>query len=338
MILGFVKLIPTGSFVFTDRFFTTPRVASYVRDVYNCYITGTLMKSTKGVDKDIQFKKSKTVGRGFFKWSQDTVSKIIQVCWLDRNPVLMLSSMISACVVGGLQRLTYSKESGYKRQDMQCPEMAREYNQEGMGWGDSNDRMKLARRTSCEMNLVSKRWDWRLFWGLMDVAITNAFVLYTFFHKTTTHSQFFFELAFEWFKVAKNGGRELPQKRRLSTRQSSNGDDTVSEECGEEGDAEAVPKTSAAEHQRRRFKGKYKRACYVCLKLRCNVKIGKNVKKETGAERENFPRPNSGCKTCNVALCMEGACWRVFHTQFVGCSQPYNKNYWESSDDQRMSD
>ena len=104
------------------------------------------------------------------------------------------------CVVGGLQRLTYSKESGYKRQDMQCPEMAREYNQEGMGGGDSNDRMKLARRTSCEMNLVSKRWDWRLFWGLMDIAITNAFVLYTFFHKTTTHSQFFFELAFAWFK------------------------------------------------------------------------------------------------------------------------------------------
>ena len=74
------------------------------------------------------------------------------------------------------------------------------YNQEEMGGGDSNDRMKLARRTSCEMNLVSKRWDWSLFWGLMGIAITNAFVLYTFFHKTTAHSHFFFELAFEWFK------------------------------------------------------------------------------------------------------------------------------------------
>ena len=71
--------------------------------------------------------------------------------------------------VGGLQRLTWSRDKGYHRQDMQCPEMAREYNQEGMGGGDSNDRMKLARRTSCEMNLVSKRWDWRLFWGLMDI-------------------------------------------------------------------------------------------------------------------------------------------------------------------------
>ena len=44
------------------------------------------MKNTKGVDKDIQFKKSKKTARGFFTWSQDTVSKIIQVCWLDRNP------------------------------------------------------------------------------------------------------------------------------------------------------------------------------------------------------------------------------------------------------------
>jgi hypothetical protein len=41
----------------------------------------------------------------------------------------------------------------------------------------------------------------------MDIAVTNSFILYTFFHKNTTHSQFFFELAFEWFKVAKNGGR-----------------------------------------------------------------------------------------------------------------------------------
>ena len=221
---------------------------------------------------------------------------------------------------------------------MQCPEMAREYNQEGMGGGDSNDRMKLARRTSCEMNLVSKRWDWRLFWGLMDIAITNSFILYSFFHKNTTHSQFFFELAFEWFKVAKNGGRELPQKRRLSTRQSSNGDDTVSSECGEEQEGEALPKTSSAEHMRRRFKGKYKRACYVCLKLRCNVKIGKNLKKDSGVERENFPRPNSGCKQYNVALCNEGACWRVLHTQFVGCSQPYSMKYWESSGGEQMSD
>ena len=82
-----------------------------------------------------------------------------------------MSTMISACIVGGLSRLTWSAEKGYTREDMQCPEMAREYNQEGMGGGDSNDRMKLNKRTSCEMNLISRRWDWRLFWGIMDIAL-----------------------------------------------------------------------------------------------------------------------------------------------------------------------
>ena len=66
VILGFVKFIPSGSFIFTDRFFTTPRVASYLRDVYSCYLTGTLMKNVKGLDKENLFKKSKNIARGFF--------------------------------------------------------------------------------------------------------------------------------------------------------------------------------------------------------------------------------------------------------------------------------
>ena len=235
VILAFVKLIPAGSFIFTDRFFTTPRVGAYIRDIYDCYLTGTLMKNTKGVDKENIFKKSKRVGRGFFQWSFDHVSKVIQCCWLDRGPVLVMSTMMSACIVGGLSRLTWSAATGYKRQDMQCPEMAREYNQEGMGGGDSNDRMKLNKRTSCEMNLLSKRWDWRLFWGIMDIAITNAFILYLFFHPTMTHQQFFREVATDFFLCAKTDSRGPAPTARASTRQKSGG-----EETGDEGDVEEI--------------------------------------------------------------------------------------------------
>ena len=112
VILAFAKLIPAGSFIFTDRFFTTPRVGAYLRDIYDVYLTGTLMKNTKGVDKDIMFKKSRKFGRGFFKWSFDHVAKVIQCCWLDRGPVLFMSTMISACIVGGLSRLTWSADKG----------------------------------------------------------------------------------------------------------------------------------------------------------------------------------------------------------------------------------
>jgi len=312
VILAFVKFIPAGSFIFTDRFFTTPRVAAYLRDIYSCYLTGTLMKNTKGVDKENIFKKSRHVARGFFKWSYDTVSKIIQVCWLDRNPVLMLSSMISAMKVGGLQRLTWNSEKGYHRKDMQCPEMAREYNQEGMGGGDSNDRMKLARRTSCELNLVSKRWDWRLFWGLMDIAITNAFILYSFFHPRITHSQFFFDVANDFFLYAKKGGR-VGSKRRLSRRRGkSDSEESDQQNTKEEVEEGAVP---TGTHKRVHFKGTYKRSCFVCLNKRQNYTVGKNPKKDTGKRRENFPRSHSGCKECNVALCNTPECWRIMHTE-----------------------
>ena len=96
---------------------------------------------------------------------------------------------------------------------------------------------------------------------------------------------------------------------------------------GDDMHVEPLPADSAAEHVRRRFKGKYKRAYYVCLKVRTNLRFGKNPKKDTGADRENFPRPNSGCKRCNVALCHNQDCWRIFHTQFQGASQPYSMKY-----------
>ena len=207
--------------------------------------------------------------------------------------------------------------------------MAREYNQEGMGGGDSNDRMKLARRTSCEMNLVSKRWDWRLFWGLMDIAITNAFILYLFYHPRITHSDFFFDLANDFFLYAKKGGR-VGSKRRLSRRRGkSSSDESDEEEKTETVDDTPVPQTT---HKRVHFQGTYKRSCFVCLNKRKNFTIGANPKKDTGKRRENFLRSHSGCKECNVALCEGPDCWRVMHAEYVGCRQSYSMKYWMDSD------
>ena len=329
VILAFAKLIPAGSFIFTDRFFTTPRVGAYLRDIYDVYLTGTLMKNTKGVDKDIMFKKSRKFGRGFFKWSFDHVAKVIQCCWLDRGPVLFMSTMISACIVGGLSRLTWSAEKGYRREDMQCPEMAREYNQEGMGGGDSNDRMKLNKRTSCEMNLFSKRWDWRLFWGIMDIAITNAFILYLFFHPSTTHQDFFRSVANEFFIIAKKDLRGPVASQRASTRNNSSGDGS-----GEDADIEEVQAVHPASvHKRYHFKGRYKRACYVCMQKRNITSISERPRKCSGTVRENLKRPHSGCKFCNVALCEGPSCWKTFHEEYPGVRQNFSMDFWESSDD-----
>ena len=212
---------------------------------------------------------------------------------------------------------------------MQCPEMAREYNQEGMGGGDSNDRMKLNKRTSCEMNLISKRWDWRLFWGIMDIAITNAFILYLFFHPTTTHQDFFKSVANEFFIIAKKDLRGPVASLRASTRNNSSGDGSA-----EDADIEEVQAvTPASVHKRYHFKGRYKRACYVCMQKRNITSISERPRKCSGTVRENLKRPHSGCKFCNVALCEGPSCWKTFHEEYQGVRQNFSMDFWESSDD-----
>ena len=338
VILGFTRWIPTGSFVFTDRFFTTPRVAAYLRDLYNIFLTGTLMKNVKGLDKDIVFKKTKNIARGFYKWSYDSVCKVIQVCWLDRNPVLMLSSMLSALPVSGLKRLTWSQEKGYAKQDMQAPEMTREYNKDGMGGGDLCDRMKLARRTSCELNLVSNRWDWRLFWGLWDIAVVNCFIIFLFFHPTCTHAQFFLEVANGFYFYGKKGAGG-DKRKRTSPRTASELDLshlTLVSDADDESDVK-VPDVTPLRHVRRRFKGSYKRSCFVCLKLDRNKTQGKKAK-ESGDLRWNYPRSYSGCKTCNVALCVGGDCWTVHHRDYLHCRQNWPMKYWDNTDAENNSD
>ena len=240
-----------------------------------------------------------------------------------------MSTMISACIVGGLTRLTWSSQKGYTREDMQCPEMAREYNQEGMGGGDSNDRMKLNKRTSCEMNLISRRWDWRLFWGIMDIALTNAFILYLFFHPSVTHQEFFREVATQFFWCAKKDLRGPETTVRTSKRQTS-----ADEESGDEADIEELPVAlPASVPKRRHFKGTYKRACYVCMSRRNINSLAKNPRKCSGTVRENLKRSHTGCKFCNVALCAGPDCWKVFHEEFQGVRQENPMTFWQTTDE-----
>ena len=128
VVLAFLRCIPKGSFVFTDRFFTTPMLAAYMYIVCGIYLTGTVMKNKLGVDTSLLMKQSSKLARGFFKWSVDFQNHVAQVCWFDRSIVFLCSSIHAIRSTVGVMRLTWSEEEGYVTKPMQAPEMALEYN------------------------------------------------------------------------------------------------------------------------------------------------------------------------------------------------------------------
>jgi hypothetical protein len=147
VVMNFASVLPPQSHIFTDRFFTTPRLCSYLKTNKNQTLTGTLMRNKPGVDKSILFKKSKKTPRGFYKWSVDhNNNRLTQVCWMDRSPVSLLSSSDfgpDRCSEG-ISRLTLDDRGIYKRKPMRAPFIAQLYNL-FMGGTDRYDRLKLNR-------------------------------------------------------------------------------------------------------------------------------------------------------------------------------------------------
>ena len=76
-----------GCFFTIDRNFMTPKLAVYMKKERRQYVTGTMKRNTKYIDKEILFKKSVHMPRGFYNWSEDEVNGVTQCCWMDREAV-----------------------------------------------------------------------------------------------------------------------------------------------------------------------------------------------------------------------------------------------------------
>ena len=80
-------------------------VATYLKKVHHKYLTGTVTSNRAGVDKFLQFTMKKGIPRGFYKWSEDEHNGVVQVTWVDRKPVQLLSTAHGA-FHSGVLRLT----------------------------------------------------------------------------------------------------------------------------------------------------------------------------------------------------------------------------------------
>ena len=163
--------------------------------------------------------------------------------------------------------------------------------------------------------MLSNRWYDRLFWGLIDMAITNSFIIYSHMHPGIEHSEFFQMLAQELFYIGK--GMELPPLRRSAHVSTSITPTTpVTPTVG----------PSVPVHVPGNFIAKYKRNCFYCMKKN-NFVLGtardKDLENPSESQRRReYPRCRTGCKSCNVALCNNNICWVKYHEEFNGIPDP----------------
>jgi hypothetical protein len=170
---------------------------------------------------------------------------------------------------------------------------------------------QMHRFTSTQMSLFSHSWRWRLFWGLIDTALVNTFVLFRLREPKLTHAVFFKTLCEQLFEEACKPSSQSGSSR-CSTRSQTSPVPAASAAA-----PSPAPEEVSTAHQPGNFKGVYKRSCYACIQ-EGNFKVAK-ARSDTGSGRKEYPKSYSGCVTCNVALCNnKGVCWANYHEKYCG--------------------
>jgi hypothetical protein len=182
------------------------------------------------------------------------------------------------------------------------------------------------RKTCCALRHIAKNWSMRLFWSLLDMAHTNAFIIYRRFHPKVSHAAFFRMLAREMFYFAK--GLQVPEKR--VTRAHTKSPARISL-CSDTDENSATESENDLSHHGQCIQSKlvagYRRPCYACVR---GGTFSEGTKRKTNDYvRKVYPRTSFGCKSCNVPLCTAGGCWQVYHQMYFGEQDKYTTGKWE---------
>jgi hypothetical protein len=219
--------------------------------------------------------------------ANETVQTLIQgrlraVTWVDKSCVALIStgSSLSPVFVKRKNRL------GAKI-NINCPQLVRDYN-DYMGGVDQHDSLRCGTYNT-EKTLIFHKWWLKLFFGLVNIAITNAYVIFRLFKhqkkKSTTqlHFRFLNMLQIELFKRGSSAfALNQSRKRRRKSGPSAKVAPVVVI------DGEHVSAYSKTDPGRKDGKRRLSRLCRVCKKK----------------------RTNRGCSVCNIYVCLAPGCWR----------------------------
>jgi hypothetical protein len=161
-----------GHVIFLDRGFTSPALVHWLKKEGHG-ASGTVVSNRKGFPKDLKLGKKEPQGTMMAKVS--ITHEMLAVVWKDKKDVTFLTNCHQ-----GLDGET-ERQVGSERLTVTCPEVAREYNKNKAGV-DLFDKLCLSDNMSTEREIVSHKWWVRLFWGLSDAALANAYIIWKHYH------------------------------------------------------------------------------------------------------------------------------------------------------------
>lgn len=160
---------PSQSTVYFDNFFTSIQLLSYLYEQKGLRSLGTLRSNrlrSCPIDDDKTLIKR---GRGSFDYSTNN-NDVIVVKWADNKCVTLASTASGVEPVATVLR--YDKIEKKKVQ-VQCPQIVKQYNEHMGGVDLSNMFIELYRTPT-----KAKRWYLPIFGYIIDVAVSNAWILY----------------------------------------------------------------------------------------------------------------------------------------------------------------
>ena len=262
-----------GHHVYMDNFYTSPALFSDLHHL-GFGACGTVRSDRRGLPAELKGKMKKGEVESF-----SLTDFMMALKWMDKRQVNMLSTIHDDSMVTELRR---SRHAPGGREDIRKPSVIEEYNKY-MGGVDKGDQLLsyygFTHRTV--------KWWRRAFFHLLDVAIVNAYILYTISPHTghrLNHEHFRIELAKELLADTAVGPsqlrtpgphpRPLPPHARLTERHfPGRTDDT------------AAGRQSQPD-------------CIVCSR-----------KKGRGRKTTTFK-----CKQCDLPMCVT-PCFELYHTK-----------------------
>ena len=304
-----------------------------------------MKRNTKYIDKSLLFKKSISVPRGFYNWSEDTELGVTQVCWMDREAVPMCFGGFGARLCG-TDRLTSQPGRGevvvpgekkkVKSKRMKAPHMSLVYN--GTMWTvDIDDFQALNDGTSWERGCRSRVWWYIGFMGLQDRAAVNTYITFKGRMKLKyyRHSTFNQNLMTQLFHIAR---KQLPINDLSAAKLIEEYDYSILWPCAPPSFHTPLPveEVVAGKEDPLIFPGHRQgelldqRACFLCKK-EGRFKLGSARKDKTrkNPNRYLYPKTKYGCETCNVPLCKKRPCWSEYHKgEYAGQHEFMDRVNW----------
>ena len=296
VVLNLMGQLPTEPkrVVFCDRFFTSVSLCREANDVGH-YVVGTIMANRVNECKEVILPRNSKAQRGTTQFAIHKEDKIAVVSWMDKRPVNFIGT-----AYGPKHSTTLRKGRSGESQSIQCPCICVQYNK-GMGGTDTFDQLRLSRYSIETKVITMGKWWTKLYWGLFDMALTNAYVIYKYFNAGVSHLDFLMKLQGQMVNMM-NGNTPQPVANR--TRNAVENKSYTKPNTLDPSQTRFIPSIRHLLYTPN--KGK-QRCCVVCM-------FGDSP---VSGDKKRVRRVVKRCKECgDVPLC-EGFCDEYFHSNRV---------------------